>query len=64
MSTLVDDARHAFRILRKNLGYSAVGILALALGMGANSTIFSTLKAMVLRPLAFPELDRIVSVSC
>jgi putative ABC transport system permease protein len=63
IKTLADDVRHTFRMLRNSPGFSAVAILALALGIGANGTIFSTLKAMVLRPLAFPQLDRIVSIS-
>ncbi len=62
MKTFTDDVRHALRLLRKSPGFSLVAILALALGIGANSTIFSSLKAMVLRPLAFPELDRIVTI--
>lgn len=63
MNTFADDVRHALRMLRKSPGFSVVGVIALALGMGANTTIFSTLKAMVLRPAAFPDLDRIVNVS-
>jgi len=63
MNTLADDLKHAFRMLRKSPGFSAVAILALAFGIGANSTMFSTLRAMVLRPLAFPDLDRIVTIS-
>ena len=62
MKTLVDDVRHAIRSLRKSPGFCFVAIMALAIGIGANSTVFSTLKAMVLRPLAFPALDRIVTI--
>ncbi|MBV8205992.1 MAG: ABC transporter permease, partial [Acidobacteria bacterium] len=63
MSVLAEDLRYAVRMLRKNPGFAAVAILALALGSGANTTMFSTLKAMVLRPLAFPGLERIFAVS-
>jgi putative ABC transport system permease protein len=62
MNTFTDDLRRAFRMLRKNPGFSALAILALALGMGANTTIFSTLKPMVLQPVPFPGLDQILRI--
>jgi putative ABC transport system permease protein len=59
---LVEDIRFAARVLLKNPGFALVAIIALGLGIGANSTIYSTLNAMVLHPLTVPELDRIVAV--
>src|SRR5215469_11460572 len=56
------DISFAFRVLWKNPAFGIVSIVALALGIGANSTIYSSLKAMVLRPLPFKELNRILTV--
>jgi putative ABC transport system permease protein len=63
MDTLLQDFGLAIRVLRKKPGFAIVSVMALALGIGANSTIYSSLSAMVLRPLAFRDLDRIVTVS-
>ncbi|HEY6970761.1 MAG TPA: ABC transporter permease [Candidatus Angelobacter sp.] len=60
--TFLQDVRLAFRVLIKNRGFSLVAIIALGLGIGANSTIYSTLRAMVLNPLAFPHLDRMLTI--
>jgi putative ABC transport system permease protein len=49
-------------MLRKNSGYSLVAVIALALGIGANSTVFVTVNAMLLRPMPFRDLDRVVAV--
>jgi predicted permease len=62
MSTLWNDLRHSVRMLRKNPGFTAVVILTLALGIGANATIFSVINAVFLKPLPFPDPDRLVMV--
>ena len=56
------DLRLSLRVLLKSPSFAVVSIIALALGIGANSTIYSSLKAMVLRPLPFKDLDRILTV--
>ena len=57
------DLRYAFRSLRKTPGYAAAAILTLALGIGANTAIFSALYGVVLKPLPFREPDRLVVVA-
>jgi putative ABC transport system permease protein len=60
MQTLVQDLRYGFRLLRKNRSFSAIAILTLALGIGANTTIFSAINALLLGPLPVEDDSRLV----
>ena len=62
MGFLIQDVRYAARLLRKNPAFAAVGMLALGLGIGANTAIFSFVYGLLLRPLVFRDLDHLALV--
>src|SRR5579864_8834706 len=62
METLVHDLRHAFRILRRSPGFTAVSVITLALAIGAATAIFSVVYGVLLRPLPYSDPDRIMAV--
>jgi len=62
METVVQDVRHALRSLGRRPGFTFIVILTLALGIGANTGVFSFINALLLRPLPFRELERLVRI--
>src|SRR6266853_3729610 len=60
--TMLQDLQFALRTLHKNPGFTCAAVFALALGIGANSAMFSVIDGVLLRPLPFPHSERLVNV--
>src|SRR4051812_28593461 len=62
LSALIQNVRYALRLLRKSPGFALTAVVIMALGIGANTAIFSVVHAVLLEPLPFRDVDRVVQV--